>query len=45
MLSKKAIKTRNDYYKEWRKNNKDKVRKYYENYWKKKAENINKEDR
>lgn len=45
MLSKEATQIRNDYYKEWRKNNKDKVKKYYENYWKKRAESITKKDK
>lgn len=31
---------RKQYYKEWRKNNKDKIKKYNERFWKKQAEKI-----
>ena len=33
-----AIKERREYYKKWRANNKDKVRKSNQNYWKRRAE-------
>lgn len=39
MLSEKVIQIRKDYYKKWRDSNKDKIKKYQENYWIKKAEN------
>ena len=32
---------RKQYYKEWRKNNKDKIKKYNEKVWKKQAEKLN----
>lgn len=32
---------RKQYYKEWRKNNKDKIKKYNEKFWKKQAEKLN----
>ena len=31
---------RKEYYKEWRKNNKDKIKKYNERFWKKQAEKL-----
>jgi len=31
-------KEKNDYYKKWRKNNKDKVKEHHERYWKKRVE-------
>ena len=33
------------YYKEWRKNNKDKIKKYNERFWKKQAEKLNNKDK
>lgn len=30
-----------EYYREWRKNNKDKIKKYNEKFWKKQAEKMN----
>lgn len=35
----RANELRREYYKEWRKNNPDKVRNHYNNYWIKKAQN------
>lgn len=32
-----AKKAKADYYREWRRKNRDKVRKYNENYWQRKA--------
>lgn len=31
------------YYKEWRKNNKDKIKKHNETFWKKQSEKLNKQ--
>ena len=36
-LQEKAKELRREYYREWRRKNKDKVRQHQENYWKKKA--------
>ena len=38
MLNEKVIQIRKDYYKKWRDSNKDKIKKYQENFWKKRAE-------
>lgn len=35
---------RREYFRKWRKNNPDKVRKHNENFWRKKAEQLIKED-
>lgn len=35
-----AKQIRNDYYKQWRKNNKEKVKQYNQNKWLKKAEKL-----
>lgn len=37
----KALEARNAYYKEYRKNNKEKIKKYNKNYWEKKAKEMN----
>lgn len=39
-ISKLANETRKNYYKDWRKNNKDKIKKYNSNYWQKRAEKL-----
>lgn len=39
-LSKLANEARKDYYKSWRNNNKDKVKKYNSQYWQKRAERL-----
>lgn len=45
MLSEKARKMRNEYAKNWRANNKDKVAEYMRRYWQKKAEEAEKKER
>ena len=40
MLTKEAKELKREYHRMWRKNNKDKVKKNNENYWKRKAEKI-----
>lgn len=37
-MTEKAKAARRDYYRRWRKENRDKVRQYNANYWQKKAE-------
>lgn len=37
-MTEKAIAARRDYYRRWRKENRDKVRQYNANYWHRKAE-------
>lgn len=37
-MTEKAIAARRDYYRRWRKENRDKVRQYNANYWQRKAE-------
>lgn len=37
-MTEKAIAAQRDYYRRWRKENRDKVRQYNANYWKRKAE-------
>lgn len=37
-LDKAAAEARKEYFRKWRKNNRDKVKKYNENYWRKRAE-------
>ena len=38
------LKEKRSYYNTWRKNNKDKVKKHQENYWKKRTEKIKNEE-
>lgn len=38
LVIEKAIAARRDYYRRWRKENRDKVRQYNANYWQRKAE-------
>ncbi len=40
-LDKKAIEAKREYYRKWRQNNKDKIKKHQQNYWRKQAEKIN----
>ncbi|NLD33159.1 MAG: hypothetical protein GX662_13040 [Trichococcus flocculiformis] len=42
-LSEEARKARNEYYREWRKKNPEKVKQAQENYWKKKAKEMQKQ--
>lgn len=35
------VNAKREYFKNWRKNNKDKIQKYNETFWKKQAEKIN----
>lgn len=44
-LSKEANAARNAYYRAWRKRNPEKMKQYQENYWKKKAEEIQEEEK
>ncbi len=37
-LDKAAAEARKEYFRKWRKNNSDKVKKYNKNYWRKRAE-------
>ena len=37
-------KAKKEYYKKWRENNKEKVKKHNENYWKKRVEKLLKEE-
>lgn len=39
-LSEQAKKSRNDYYRQWRANNKDRIREYNARYWAKRAERM-----
>ena len=39
-LSQEAKEARNAYYREWRKKNPEKMKRYQENYWKKKAQKM-----
>ena len=43
-LSQEAKEARNAYYREWRKKNPEKMKRYQENYWKKKAQEIQEEE-
>lgn len=36
---------RKQYYKEWRKNNKDRIKKYNERFWKKQAEKLDNKEK
>ena len=36
---------RKEYYKEWRTNNKDKIKKYNERFWKKQAEKLDRKEK
>ena len=38
------IEARKEYYKNWRKKNKDKIKKHNETFWKKQAEKLNKKE-
>lgn len=40
-----AKKIRNDYYRHWRANNKDRIREYNARYWAKRAERMAQEER
>ena len=43
-LSKEARQARNEYMREWRRKNKDKIKKHQENYWEKKAKESQQEE-
>ena len=43
-LSKEANAARNAYFREWRKKNPEKMKKYQENYWKKKAQEMREQE-
>lgn len=40
-ILKPEVKAKREYFKNWRKNNKDKVKKHNETFWKKQAEKLN----
>ena len=43
-LSQEVKEARNAYYREWRKKNPEKMKRYQENYWKKKAQEMREEE-
>lgn len=44
-MQKSARDARNDYYRQWRANNKDRIREYNARYWAKRAERMAQEER
>lgn len=44
-INKAITEARREYFRKWRKNNPDKVRKHNENFWRKKAEQFIKEEK
>jgi hypothetical protein len=43
-MNKKALELKREYYREWRKKNKEKTKAYQDRYWEKKASEVNKNE-